>query len=100
MHVTEQCATLAMCSCKEQACACTLHAVLCNFAQAQGVLQLDKLTLFALLFVFEVAGVESTEAAEAPSVPLGVTSEQQPASSNASEDRAPSEKMELILSLG
>ena len=59
----------------------------------------DKLTLFALLFVFELADMESREPPSAP--PLGVTSDRQPASSNASgEVRAPSEKMELILPLG
>lgn len=59
----------------------------------------NKLTLFALLFVFELADMESREPPSAP--PLGVTSDRQPASSNASgEVRAPSEKMELILPLG
>ena len=98
LHVTKQCATLAMFL---QGTSMRVH-IICSIVQSHKHMcsGTDKLTLFALLFVFELAGMESSEAAEAPSAPLGVTSERQPAFSNASEDRAPSEKMELILPLG
>ena len=55
-----------------------------------------QLTLFALLFVFELAGMEMREVVAA-SAPLGVTSARQLASPNASEDLALSVKLELIL---
>ena len=94
LHITKQCATLAM------SLQGTSHArTLCMQCEHEDRCSAtNKLTLFALLFVFELADMESREPPSAP--PLGVTSDRQPASSNASgEVRAPSEKMELILPL-
>ena len=68
------------------------HAVECHASYEQRY-DATQLTLFALLFVFELADMEMREGA-----PLGVTSEQQPASPipNANEDLALSVKVELI----
>lgn len=97
LYITKQCATIAVDK-SLQGTSMRAHTV-CKYKHQHRCSATDKLTLFALLFVFELADMESREPPSAP--PLGVTSDRQLASSNASgEVRAPSEKMELILPLG